>query len=191
MTTATTKKDPARVVTGKVRLSYLHVFTPRKADDSDRETYQACALIPKTDTVTIGKIKAAIEHVKNDPASAAVWGSKFLSSFKTPLRDGDTERDTEQQPEYKGCYFININSARRPNVVDVNVQPIIDANEVYSGCYGRVGFRLYAFKQKGGVGIAAGLDNIQKLEDGERLGGGVSAEDDFGPATEEEAGVLG
>ena len=64
-------------------------------------------------------------------------------------------------------------------MVDKNVQPILDQSEVYSGCYGRISVNFYGFNSNGNRGIAAGLGNIQKLRDGESLGGRTNAEDDF------------
>ena len=74
----------------------------------------------------------------------------------------------------------------QPQIVDNNVQPILDRSEVYSGCYGRVSLNFYAFNSNGNKEIACGLGNIQKLRDGEPLGGRSSACDDFTPEEDEE-----
>ena len=169
-----TQPASTKVVTGKVRLSYVSVF-----DVNDKGKYSTAILIPKSDKATIDKIKAAIEAVKVDPKSATNWGGKFLANFKTPLRDGDTDRDVEKNPEYKGHYFLNANSGQKPGVVDAQLNPIMDKNEVYSGCYARVSLNLYAFNVDGNKGIAAGLNNVQKLGEGEPLSGRSRAEDDF------------
>jgi hypothetical protein len=190
------KENPTRIITGKVRLSYLHAHTPQASDDNpNRLLYSVQLLIPKTDTVTIAKINKAIEFLKTDSKSIGVWGSKWLASFKTPLRDGDTEKDTDKSPEYKGMYFINCNSKQKPQVVgtkrDIEGKLIpLGEDEVYSGGWGRVSINLYAYNQSGGIGIAAGLNNIQWLEDGERLGGRSDANEDFGPDTEDDDSFL-
>ena len=44
---------------------------------------------------------------------------------------------------------------------------------------GRASISFYAFNSNGNKGIACGLNNLQKLRDGEPLGGRTSAEDDF------------
>ena len=93
--------------------------------------------------------------------------------------DGDTDRDVEKNPEYKGCYFVNCNSGQKPGVVDAQLNPIMDKSEVYSGCYARASINFYAFNVDGNKGIASGLNNVQKLADGERFGGGSRASDDF------------
>ena len=98
------------------------------------------------------------------------------AAIKLPLRDGDTEREDEA---YAGHWFINANSKTAPQIVDKAVKPILDRDEVYSGCYARVSLNFYAFNSNGNKGIACGLGNIQKIRDGESLGGRSSATDDF------------
>jgi len=164
----------SKVITGKVRMSYVNVF-----ETNDKGKYSVCLLIPKGDKDTLAKVKTAIESVKADPKAATTWGGKWLASFKSPLRDGDTERDLAKNPEYKGHYFINCNSGQKPDVVDTALNPILDKSEVYSGCFGRASVNFYPFSVDGNKGIAAGLNNVQKLGDGERLGGGSRASDDF------------
>jgi len=165
-----------KIVTGKARLSFKqNLFAP-----DDKGSYSLLMLIPKTDTDTVNKIKASIEAYKTNPKAVNIWGSKFLASFKTPLRDGDTERDTEKNPEYKGHYFLNANTYNKPGVVDAQKNEILDKKEVYSGCYGRASLVPSAYNVDGNKGIKFYLNNVQKLGDGEPLGGAVSrAEDDF------------
>jgi hypothetical protein len=100
-----------------------------------------------------------------------------LSAIKTPLRDGDTERPDD--PAYANAYFINANASSAPGIVDVDRNPILTRSEVYSGVYGRASITFYAFNSSGNRGIACGLNNLQKVRDGEPLGGKASAEDDF------------
>lgn len=76
--------------------------------------------------------------------------------------------------------FVNANSDNRPGIVDINLNPIIEKEDFYSGCYGRASINFYAFNTNGNKGVACGLNNLQKLADGERLSGGSSAEEDFG-----------
>ena len=99
------------------------------------------------------------------------------------MRDGDTERDDEA---YKSHYFINANSTTSPQIVDKYVKPILDRNEVYSGCYARVSLNFYAFNSNGNKGVACGLGNIQKIRDGESLGGRSSATDDFSTVADDD-----
>jgi len=164
-----------KVITGKVRFSYANVFEPKSINGSEPK-YSVSLIIPKEDKVTIDKIKAAIEVAKQEGLSKL--GGKIPANLKTPLRDGDIDRPDD--PAYANSYFVNANSTIRPGIVDANLQPIIDSTEFYSGCYGRASIVFYAYNANGNKGIACGLQNLQKLEDGEPLGGRSRAEDDFG-----------
>ena len=135
------------------------------------------------------KIKAAIQAAYEEGEAKLKGNGKTvpaLSILKTPLRDGDLERPDDEA--YKNAYFINANSGTAPGIVDEDRQPILDRSEVYSGVYGRASINMYAFNSNGNKGIACGLNNLQKIRDGEPLGGKSRAEDDF--ATEEDDDFL-
>ena len=169
------KTNNTKVVTGIVRLSYEHVWEPASINGSNPK-YSVSLIIPKDDVKTIAAINLAADNDIKD--GAAKFGGKIppKGALTLPLRDGDTERDDEA---YRNAYFVNANSTTAPQIVDRAVQPILDRNEVYSGCYARVSINFYAFNSNGNKGVACGLGNIQKVRDGEPLGGKTSAADDF------------
>ena len=169
------KRTGTKVTTGKVRLSYAHIFEPHAMNEGQEAKYSVSVIIPKTDKEPLKAIKEATDQAKKDGASK--WGNKIPANLKTPLRDGDEERPDDEA--YAGCYFLNASSKNKPGIVDQNVQPVLDSTEVYSGCYARLTLNFYAYNASGNKGVAAGLGNIQKLEDGEPLGGFTRAEDDF------------
>ena len=107
-----------------------------------------------------------------------------MTSLKLPLRDGDIERPDDEA--YKGSYFINANATNAPGIVDADRNEILTRSEVYSGVYGRASITFYAFNSNGNRGIACGLNNLQKLRDGEPLGGRASAESDFATDDDED-----
>lgn len=182
----TAKRTGTKVTTGKVRLSYAHLFEPH-AIDGNEPKYSVSVIIPKTDKETLQAIKEAVNEAKEQ--GKGKWGGKVPSNIKTPLRDGDIDREGDEA--YAGCYFLNANSKNKPGIVDINVQPILDATEVYSGCYARLTLNFYAYNANGNKGIAAGLGNVQKLADGEPLGGFTRAEDDFDAIESAEDDFLG
>lgn len=189
-------QQTSKFITGEVRLSYAHLFTPQVPQNGGEAKYGTAILIKKTDTKTLAKIKAAIDFVKADPASIQKWGGKVPNPLKTPVRDGDEERP--DSPDYKGCYFMNASSKRKPGIIGLDGLEIFDSTEVYSGCYCRVSINLFAFSNSGNKGIGAGLNNVLKVKDGENLGGAPeSAEEDFAdilaeaPKTEDFTGLLG
>ena len=172
--------NPMKVITGKdTRWSYANVWEAR-AINGGTPKFSVSLIIPKSDTVTVGKIKAAIEAAYKEGESKLKGNSKSvppLTAIKTPLRDGDTERPDD--PAYKDSYFLNANSSTAPGLVDADCQPILQRSEVYSGVYGRASINFYAFNTNGNRGIAVGLNNLQKIRDGEPLGGKASAESEF------------
>lgn len=176
-----------KVITGaNTRWSYANVWEA-KAMEGGKPKFSVSLIIPKSDTVTVGKIKSAIEEAYREGQSKLKGNAKSvpaLSTLRTPLRDGDLERPDD--PAYANAYFVNANSSTAPGVVDANRNEIMDKSEVYSGCYGRASVNFYAFNANGNRGIACGLNNLQKLRDGEPLGGRASAESDFATADDEE-----
>ena len=171
--------NPTKIITGVCRLSYANIWQA-KSINGGVPKYSTSVLIPKSDMKTIANVKAAIEAAYYEGESKLKGNSKTvpaLTSLKMPLRDGDTERPDDEA--YAGHWFLNANSNTAPGVVDANREPIYDTSGIYSGVYARVSLTFYAFNSNGNRGIACGLQNIQKVRDGESLGGKPKAEDDF------------
>lgn len=172
--------NPTKVITGvNTRWSYVNAWEP-KSITGGAPKYSVSLIIPKSDTKTIEKIQAAIQAAYDEGQDKLKGNGKSvpaLSVLKTPLRDGDAERPDDEA--YADSYFINANSGTAPGIVDADRQPILDRSEVYSGVYGRASINFYAFNSNGNKGIACGLNTLQKIKDGEPLGGKSRAEDDF------------
>lgn len=165
------KSVKSKFVTGKVRFSFVHVFEPAETLNGTMK-YSVSILIPKTDKDTVDRFNKAFEATKQ--ANAAYFGGSVPKNLKGGLRDGDAEKE---DPVYAGHYFINAsaNATNKPGVVDAELNPIIDPTEFYSGCYGRASIDMYPYDVSGTKGIAFGLNNLQKLEDGEKLGAASSS----------------
>ena len=164
-----------KVITGKCRASFVHVFEPQSVNGSEPK-YSISLIIPKSDTETLDKIRAAIEEAKQNGATSK-WSGKIPPNLKMPLRDGDVDRPDDDA--YANAYFINANSNEKPGIVDRTRVPITDPLAIYSGCYVRASINFYPFNSNGNKGISAGLANIQFWCDGEPLNGRVRAEDEF------------
>ena len=182
--------NPMKVITGPdTRWSYANVWEP-KSINGGTPKYSVSLIIPKSDTKTVAKIKAAIQAAYEEGQAKLRGNGKSvppLAVIKTPLRDGDAERPDDEA--YKNSYFINANSATAPGIVDADRNPVLTRGEVYSGVYGRASISLYAFNSNGNKGIACGLNNLQLIRAGEPLGGKASAESDF--ASDEDEDFLG
>lgn len=166
-----------RVIIKNVRFSYAHVF---QKDNNDK--YSVSILIRK-DNPQVAEIKKAIEEAARE--GAGKLGGNFKLNILKTLHDGDLEKAGD--PAYEGCYYLNAKSGQRPGVVKVNytgvggkTTDITDEEEFYSGCYGMASVTFFAFNSASNKGIGCGLNNVLKTKDGEKLGGGATAESDFG-----------
>ncbi len=181
--------NPMKVITGPdTRWSYANVWEA-KSINGGTPKFSVSLIVPKSDTKTVAKIKAAIDAAYHEGEAKLKSNGKSvppLAVIKTPLRDGDSERPDDSA--YANTYFINANSATAPGIVDADRNPIMTRSEVYSGVYGRASISFYAYNSNGNKGIACGLNNLQKVREGEPLGGKTCAESDF--ATEDDEDFL-
>lgn len=175
-----------KVITGKVRLSYCKVWEG-ETDENGVLKYSTSVLIDKADKETLRKIKSAVDAATEEGKSKC-WNGKVPANLKKPLRDGDEEREDDEA--YAGHYFLNASSRKvRPGIakpVGKNkdgktvFEDIEDETELYSGCYAKVSLTFFPYNSNGNKGVAAGLNNIVKVQDGEPLGGSrMSVESEF------------
>ena len=168
-----------KVVTGKVRFSFCNIFEPKASADGGDPKYSVTLLIPKTDTATLNKIKAAMSEARENFCTKN--GASALPQRPVhTMHDGDGQRPGGEDfgPECKGCYVITVSSKQKPVIVDNMGNEITDTSEVYSGCYGRASINFFGYSKSGNKGISAGLLAIKKLHDGEPFGT-VGSADDF------------
>lgn len=173
-----TSPSQTKVITGVVRLSYCHVFQPFSNNPDQEAAYSTVILIPKSDKKTLKAIEnaqqAALEQGKNSK-----FGGKIPPNWQNTLKDGDEDADLERNPEYEGHMYMSVKSKTPPGVVDRQLNEIIDSTEVYSGCYAKVSINAFPYNVSGNRGVSFGLNHVQKVDDGDFLGGRSRAEDDF------------
>lgn len=173
--------NPTAVTTGQVRLSYVHLFTPYANQPGQEPKFSTTILLPKSDIATKQRIDAAINAAIQAGVSSK-WNGTRPAQVKNPIWDGDGVRQNGESfgPECKGHWVFTASSKQQQAVVDMSVCPILSQSEVYSGMYARVNVNFFPYFNSGNKGIGCGLGPIQKLTDGEPLGGGISAESAFG-----------
>lgn len=173
------KYSDTNIRLGLVRFSFPFLFERRIDKKGNPDKYGLCCLIPKTDKETVALFTEAYEAAKLK-GKAEKWSGKIPAKVKLPLHDGDVERPDDEA--FHGCWYFNSSSTNKPGVRVREagiISEAIDASEVYAGSYGAVTVNLYPYNHDGNVGVAVGLNNVIKLEDGERLAGGRSADEDF------------
>ncbi len=163
---------------GECRFSYVHVFEPQKNDEG-KDKYGVAILWPKTETAITKLVEEAVQAAK-EKGKASKWGGKIPANAKSPIRDGDTDREDDEA--YHGMYFLNCSSNQKPGVrvlENGKVVEALDQEDFYSGCWGAVTLNFFPYESKGNKGVGAGLNNVIKTRDDERLAGGSSADNDF------------
>ena len=155
------KNNRVKAVTGLVRFANVHIYEPISPTAGVTPKYSITLIISKSDSKTIDCVNDACSQVKE--LNLNIFNNK--SAISLGLRDGDIDR--EGDPIYSKSYFLNASSTEKPGIVDVDLNPLIQRNDLYGGCYGRVSITFYAYSAGGRSGIAAGLNNIQKLQEGE------------------------
>ena len=166
---------------GEVRFCYAHVFEPHKSDEGDEPKYSVCVLIPKTDKQALALIEEAVKAAK-EKGKSSKWSGKIPANCKSPLRDGDEE---ERGEDFEGMMFFNASASTKskPGVRVLEngmIVEALDGDDFYSGCWGAITVNFFPYDAKGNKGVGAGLNNVIKTRDDEKLAGGASAESDFG-----------
>lgn len=160
-----------KVMTPEFRVSFPSVFEARAFAEGQTKKFELTALFPAgTD---LSPLKALAKAAAVDK-----WGDKIPANLRSPFRDGSEKPDLEG---YEGCVFVKMTSLQRPGVVDQNVQPIIEPSDFYGGCYARASITAFAYDQMGNKGVSFGLQNVQKLRDGDAFSGRSKPEEDFEP----------
>lgn len=179
---------PTNVTTGQVRLSYVHLFTPYASKQGQEAKYSVTILLPKSDIATKQRIDAAINAAIQEGISSK-WNGVRPPQVKNPIWDGDGVRQNGEPfgPECKGHWVFTASTRQQPAIVDLNLNPIINQSEIYSGIFARVNINFFPYFNSGNKGIGCGLGPVQKIADGEPLGGQMSAEAAFG----NDAGAIG
>jgi hypothetical protein len=165
-----------------VRLSYVHLFTPYASQQGGEAKYSTTILLPKTDIATKQSIDAAMNAAIKE-GIASKWNGVRPPVLAIPVYDGDGVRPSDGMPfgeECKGHFVFTASSKQPPEIVDLARQRILNKTEIYSGIYARVSVRFFPYASNGKKGIGCVLGPVQKLEDGEPLGGRVSAASAFG-----------
>jgi len=173
--------DIKMVVTGKVRLSYVNLLAPRAQKQGDRLKYSTTLLIPKADVATKERIDNGILAAMQEGVTSR-WNGERPVQLSIPIYDGDGARPAGDSfsEECKGHWVMTAYSELKPQIVDLAMKEIVSSTEIYSGMYARVSIRFFPYLNSGKKGIGCSLGNVQKLEDGEPLGGRTTAADDFG-----------
>jgi len=175
------KKHPDKCTTGRVRCSYLNINAP-KAFGDEKPKYSVSLIIPKDDAATLKKIDAAMRAAYENGISILKGKGRTTPTYEEiiaqgPLHDGDKKKDGDSA--YQNAFYLNAKNERRPRVIDVDKNEILDSSELYSGIYAKVAIGFYCYNKKGNRGIGVSLDILMKVADGQPLGSTISIDEAF------------
>jgi len=184
--------ENTQVVLKNVRLSYVHLTKAYAREGSADPKYSTTILLPKSDTAGFQALNAAIQAAIQRGLEGK-WNGKAPAQPPTPVWDGDghTQSGNEFGPECKGHWvFTASTKADRPvQIVGPDLQPILDSTQIYSGMYANICVNFFPYNFQGRKGIGCGLGPVQKVRDGEVLGGQpVTAESVFTAVKTDSAG---
>lgn len=146
---------------GKPKYGVTMLFYPEKMNDKEKAQFAAMKSI--LDEACRGKFGKPRAKLLENP------------NFKGGIRKGE-EKDLDGYGP--GCLFAAASSQNRPGLIDKDRQPILSEEDFYPGCWARATVTAYAYDNKS-KGVAFGLQNLQKLGDGESFRSSTPAEDDF------------
>lgn len=179
------KASETKVYIKGANLNYIHLLAPKAGPNGGDPKYSVQIRIKKDapDTKeTMGQIKAAIETAYQQGV-ASKWGGKNpdLKACYGLVHDGDLKAKESGDVTYQGCWFLNANSKTAPQIITKNgthLEQPGHEKEVYSGMIGTVSVNFYAYSGAK-KGVACGLNNVLKTDDGTYAGGRESADADF------------
>lgn len=188
------KSEDVKIHTPEFRVSYPNVFEAVKVNPTDAKAkFGVVAIFQVAETE---KSKAAGTKVVSLEALKQLCRDVAIEKFgadrskwpvlKFPFRDGATEPSHKDKDGYgPGTIFVSLQSVQMPGIVesfagpDGRPAPLGAKTDFYPGCYARAEVNAYYWKFMGKEGVSLGLQNLQKLRDGERFGGRGNAASSF------------
>ncbi len=183
-----------KIITPVFRVSFPEVFKA-KSFQGGRPKFSVVALFKADENIDSLKdlAKRAIARFKD-------WGVNQPTDLKTPFKDGNL-KDYAGYKDTIYCTFSAYESYTdpktgmtynfQPGVVDETKEAIIDTKDYYAGCYSVASITAFAYDTAGNKGVSFGLRHVMKVNDGDPLTGGESAESAFESIPLPDGGVMG
>lgn len=159
------------------RIAFVHLDEPWSNNPKENAPkFGLTAIISKED-------KKTMEIIRKAEANALELGVKTKFQGKRPYEPKSVIHDGERQQGREGfddCFYIGASSPANSRPATLNkFKEAIPPTELYSGCYALVSINFYPYNTGGSKGVAAGLNAVLKMYDGERFGGGGDGSKDF------------
>lgn len=170
------EKDPARLLTPqngfpRGTLIWARLFEAEAMEEGNDPSY-SCAILFK-EGANIKSIRKAIDAAKKDQ-----WGGKPPRKLNICLIDDDREiEDLAEEYEYiePGDVILKLRRYEKygqPQLWDQNVEAIESPTEMYAGCEVVADVEFFGWERKTSAGVSCRVNGLQKVREGEPLGGG-------------------
>jgi len=167
-----------KVTTPIFRVSFPNIFTPTSFDGGPAKYGVSMLFEPakfsEADKKAWAAMKALADEVSKNAFKKAL--KDLPDNFKKAFRRGEEKEGLDGYGP--GIIFVNATSKMKPGLIDKDKTIITDQESFYAGCYARATVVCFSFDNKG-KGIAFGLNNLQKVRDGEAFSGRTDASEDF------------
>lgn len=160
------------VRTGEVKLSFPRLFELDPTAEFNKDKYSTSIVITAEEKEFLEKVV-----VKNTYYEAIKtyqkWGGAQPKNFQMPTFKLLSLEEKEMfYPASQGTYYSLIaKTTEKPQLVDLQTKPLQDKNELYSGVIVRLSLSAYPWAYGGKTGVSFILGVVQKLADGQRIGG--------------------
>jgi hypothetical protein len=179
-----------QLITPLAILSYPHLDQPQPSTDGKPPKYSA-ALVFTKELLSLPGEQAKLDAMvaAGQAAIEAKWPGKLAELLKSENFKKGFRKDGEEKGYPAGSIFVNVRSGQQPGTVYAYAGPDgkkpaqmptdkIKA-ELYPGAIVRASVTAFAYDTSGNRGVSFGLNNIQKVRDGDRLDNRVAAENEF------------
>lgn len=180
------KKQKPRLYSATGVACFVFLFKPQLPGEGSKQKEPKYKIILVWDK----EAQATEDYKEMKRQCVAAAEAKFGADARERIKKGKIKMPWRPASDYgdegygfpfdqDGWTFANFASNTQPGVVDRKAKPILKESEVYSGMKARVTYAVWAYEKEGNRGVTLLLNNVQKIEDGERLAGRPDAEDDF------------
>lgn len=180
-----------QIVTPRASTAYLFLTRAQPAMEKGKPDQYSVTLLWEEADKKLDKLRKAIEEIAVAKFGETAKKKLTNGQLNNPLRPGSDKEGTNAEDDFAGKLFMTLRSTEKPQVVDADLEPIMDAMDVYSGCVGRADIWLYAYDKAGNRGVSCILNSFQKLDDGDRKSGRRPAAAAFADLDDEDAELLG
>lgn len=167
-------------VTPVFRAAFVNLFEPKAADEDKpnaKPKYGLTMLFQEGEDLADIK-KLATQLMKDKFGDKSKWPKGFNKPWRDQAeKDKDNEDATGKTYDgfESGNLFMNASTEQQPEVTDEGLNPVVSSKTVYSGCMMRAYITMFWYEKKGNFGIGVSLGPVQKIDDGEPLGGSAPA----------------